>query len=149
MWDGGVNHLEVQPLSPLTSPLEMNESLTNVLLKLNRNVEYKTLFAQAFHDSIITSDKMLKALVQFTGLMVSANSRYDKFIARKDTFSTAEKRGLTLFRSNCSSCHTEPLFTNNSYKNNGLKPDTALNDKGWALITGLSTDFNMFKVPSL
>lgn len=26
-WDGGINHIEVQPLSPLTAPNEMGETL--------------------------------------------------------------------------------------------------------------------------
>jgi cytochrome c peroxidase len=33
-WDGGINHIEVQPLFPLTSANEMGEKLDVVLLKL-------------------------------------------------------------------------------------------------------------------
>jgi cytochrome c peroxidase len=31
MWDGGVNHLEVFSLAPITNPVEMNETMTNVV----------------------------------------------------------------------------------------------------------------------
>src|SRR6185312_14405249 len=34
MWDGGVNNLEVQPLSPITNPAEMNENIADVIAKL-------------------------------------------------------------------------------------------------------------------
>jgi cytochrome c peroxidase len=149
MWDGGVNHIEVQPLSPITNPKEMDESLENIIVKLKRNPVYVDLFYKAFHDSVITSEKILKAISQFTGLMISSNSRYDKFMRKEDTLSTAELNGLNLFRNHCENCHKEPLFTDNTFRNIGLIPDTALRDAGRAKITGLETDFMKFKVPSL
>jgi cytochrome c peroxidase len=149
MADGGVNNLEVQPINPITNPVEMNESLLHIVAKLKQNKEYVLLFQNAYKDTIINSERILKALVQFTGLMVSANSRYDKYMVGKDTFSIQEKSGLELFRSKCSGCHKEPLFTDNSYRNNGLKPDTSLNDIGRGKITRVETDNYKFKVPSL
>ncbi len=149
MWDGGVNHLEVQPLAPLTNAREMNEDLAHVLAKLQRNVEYKTMFQSAFKDSVVTSEHMLKALAQFTGLMISSNSRYDKHLRGEEEFTDAEQHGLELFKSHCETCHKEPLFTDNTFRNIGLKPDTALNDSGRAKITGLADDYMKFKVPSL
>jgi cytochrome c peroxidase len=149
MWDGGVNHLEVQPINPITSPIEMDETLDNIVLKLKRDSTYVKLFRKAYPDTIINSERILKSLAQFTGLMISSNSRYDKFMDGKDTFSATEKKGLKLFRAKCAGCHTEPLFTDNSYRNNGLKADTSLNDKGRFLITGKDSDKNKFKVPGL
>jgi cytochrome c peroxidase len=149
MWDGGVNHLEVQPINPITNPDEMGESLENIIYKLKRNKEYVMLFKRAYRDSIINSERILKALTQFTGLMISANSRYDRYISGKDTFSMQEKNGLDLFRRKCASCHKEPLFTDNSYRNNDLQPDISLNDKGRAKISGIEKDDYKFKVPGL
>lgn len=149
MWDGGVNNLEVQPVSPITNPVEMDESIAHVITKLQRNPSYAAEFRLAFNDPEITSERILKALAQFTGLMISANSRYDKYMDGTDTFSVSEKNGLELFRAKCASCHEEPLFTDNSYRNNGLKPDTALKDKGRGMITGLEFDDYKFRVPSL
>ena len=149
MWDGGVNNLEVQPINPITNPIEMDESLLNVILKLRANKDYVQLFRKAFKDTLINSERTLKALTQFTGLMISANSRYDKYIAGKDTFSQSELNGLKLFRAKCGSCHKEPLFTDNTYRNNGLKTDTALKDKGRGKITGIEKDNYTFKVPGL
>ena len=149
MWDGGVNNLEVQPINPLTNPVEMNESLAHIIEKLRHNEMYASEFKVAFNDTAITSERILKALAQFTGLMISADSRYDRYIDGKDTFSASEKNGLALFRAKCASCHEEPLFTDNSYRNNGLKPDSSLNDNGRGEITGLEFDEYKFKVPSL
>jgi len=149
MWDGGVNNLEVQPISPITNPVEMNETLASVIEKLNRNKAYAEEFRIAFNDTVISSQELLKALAQFTGLMISADSRYDRYMKGEDTFSGSEKNGLELFRSKCATCHQEPLFTDNSYRNNGLKPDTSLQDKGRGAITGLKSDDYKFKVPSV
>ncbi len=149
MWDGGVNNLEVQPINPITSPIEMDETLANVLIKLRRDSVYVHLFNKAYKDSLINSERLLKALAQFTGLMISANSRYDQYKKGKDTFSHDEKRGLSLFMQKCSACHTEPLFTDNSYRNNGIQADTTLHDRGREGITGIAGDRNRFKVPGL
>jgi cytochrome c peroxidase len=149
MWDGGVNNLEVQPINPITNPIEMNETLANVVAKLKQNKEYVFLFKKAYNDTIINSERLLKSLAQFTGLMISSDSKYDRYIAGKDTFSIQEKAGLETFRKKCASCHIEPLFTDNSYRNNGLKPDTSLNDTGRGKVTGIEADNYKFKVPGL
>ncbi len=149
MADGGVNNMEVQPINPLTNPIEMNESLAHIIFKLKQKKEYVALFKKAYKDTIINSERLLKSLAQFTGLMISANSRYDKYLSGKDTFSIQEKSGLQLFRAKCSVCHKEPLFTDNSYRNNGLMADSSLNDIGRGRITKIEGDNFKFKVPSL
>lgn len=149
MWDGGVNHLDLQPISPITNPLEMNESLVSVLKKLQQNKTYAGMFKEVYKDSIITSDKLLKSLSQFLVLLISTDSRYDRYRHGKDTLSKSEVRGLKLFRANCASCHKEPLFTDNTYRNNGLNMDKVLKDSARLNITGLRTDLLKFKVPSL
>jgi len=149
MWDGGVNHIEVQPVAPITNAKEMDETLAHVIQKLQHNSQYVALFSNAYHDTIINSERMLKAITQFTGLMISSNSRFDKYSRGEDTLSKEEISGLKLFRNHCENCHKEPLFTDNSFRNIGLKPDTALRDSGRAAVTGLQDDYMKFKVPSL
>ncbi|RZL07169.1 MAG: hypothetical protein EOO62_17525, partial [Hymenobacter sp.] len=39
-WDGGPKNLETLPLAPLTNPVEMDETLANVLRKLNGDATY-------------------------------------------------------------------------------------------------------------
>ena len=149
MWDGGVNNLEVQPINPITNTLEMNETLSNVVNKLKHNKVYVEDFNKAFNDTIINSERLLKTLAQFTGLMISSNSRYDKFVEGTIQFSETEMNGLKIFKTKCANCHKGTLFTDNSYRNNGIKPDTSLKDKGRETITNNSEDNNKFQVPSL
>lgn len=149
MWDGGINHLEVQAIAPITNKLEMAETLEHVLLKLNEREDYREAFYATYKDSVVNSEKMLKSLAQFMGLMISANSRYDRYISGKEPFSEEEKTGLSLFRTNCATCHQEPLFTDNSYRSNGLPVNARLDDKGRFTISGDEKDSYKFKVPSL
>jgi len=148
-WDGGVNHIEVQPLAPLTAHNEMAENIDSVLRKLRKDTSYTRLFKAAFGTNIINSQRMLKALAQFTGSLVSYNSKYDKVIRGEATFTPGEQRGYEFFKLKCATCHKEPLFTDNSFRNNGLALNAALNDYGRMKITGNATDSLKFKVPSL
>lgn len=147
MWDGGVNHIEIFSLAPITNPLEMNESMSNVIQKLNSNAVYKQLFNEAFGSTEITDLLLFKVLTAFMAKLVSANSKYDAYRKGTATLSADELKGLSLFRINCASCHTEPLFTNYSYKNNGI--DNVFTDLGRAKITLDPSDNGKFKVPTL
>ena len=66
-WDGGVNHIEVQALSPMTAPNEMAENIDSVLKKLRKDTSYQRMFKAAFGSNLINSQRMLKALAQFVG----------------------------------------------------------------------------------
>jgi cytochrome c peroxidase len=149
MWDGGVNHLDVQPLHPITSAVEMDETLENVVAKLQKTSEYPELYFKAFGTKKITGQLTLKALSQFVLLLKTVNSKYDKVIRKEEKYSEMEQKGYDLFKINCASCHKEPLFTNNSFENNGLEIDTTLNDFGRMRITQNPNDKQKFKVPTL
>jgi cytochrome c peroxidase len=151
MWDGAVNHLDMQPLGPLSNFVEMDENLDNVVKKLNNSTKYKRLFYNTFDDSLATGQRMLLAFSQFILQLNSYNSKYDKYI-RKETggeFNTPEINGLQLFRTHCASCHAEPLFTNQNFEKNGLQIDTTLNDFGRMTLTHKREDSLKFKVPTL
>lgn len=148
-WDGGINHIEVQPLAPITNVNEMAETLENVLKKLSTDSSYKRMFNAAFGDSTINSQRMLKAISQFMGSIQSFNSKYDQVKRGAASFTIAEQNGYNTFKANCNTCHTEPLFTDNSFRNNGLTLDPFLKDVGRLKITGNPTDSLKFKVPSL
>ena len=151
MWDGGVNHIELQALAPISSENEMGSSLKEVVTKLNASEKYKTLFYNSYKDSLVTGQKTLLALTQFVVMLNSYNSKYDKYIRNEKggEFTAQEKNGLAIFKNNCASCHTEPLFTNNEFHNNGLTLDPYLKDFGRMLITNKSEDSLKFKVPTL
>jgi cytochrome c peroxidase len=148
-WDGGINHIEVQTLAPLTAPNEMAENVDSILVKLKKDSVYTRMFSAAFEDGTINSQHLLKALAQFTGSIISADSKYDKVKKGQATFTSSEQAGYDFFKAKCESCHREPLFTDYSYRNTGLPINTFLNDFGRMRITGNRGDSLKFKVPSL
>ncbi|WP_264521437.1 cytochrome-c peroxidase [Flavobacterium sp. N1994] len=149
MWDGGVNNLEVQPINPITNPLEMDESLDHVVNKLQKSEKYRILFTKAFGDDKVTSQRILKALAQFMVMLKSSNSKYDKVIRKEEQFNSQEQQGYALFKTHCASCHKEPLFSDDRFEKNGLVIDETLNDLGRIKITNKPEDYLRFRTPTL
>lgn len=156
-WDGGVHDLDLLPFNPIENPVEMGEKVANVMVKLRNTplatakkpVDYPKMFKKAFGTEEINSERMMKALSQFMLTLVSANSKYDYYVkGDASAFNAQEKEGLALFKSKCSGCHSGELFTDFSFRNNGLVP-VNINDQGRFAITGTETDKYKFKVPSL
>jgi len=149
--DGGVHHLEVQPLSPISHPAEMGHSIQGIVARLRVSPIYKKHFMAAFGDSTPTGQRVLLALAQFTVSLQSYNSRYDQYLRQEPgtSFNEQEIKGLTLFRQHCAKCHSEPLFTDYSFANIGLEPDSVYRDVGRFAITKYPKDSFAFRVPTL
>ena len=149
-WDGAANHLDTQPIIPITAEVEMNETVTNVLAKLQDDDRYPGMFSDAFGSDGVTAERMFKALSQFMVMMVSGNSKYDKWERGEAvTFTSNEEAGRLLFEAKCASCHAGTLQTDQSYRNNGLPIVEEFNDIGRERVTGLVEDNRKFRVPSL
>ncbi len=151
MWDGSASHLDLQPIIPLTSDVEMGETLSNVISKLEQDTYYQEQFTRAFEDGEVSTENMLKALSQFMVMMVSGDSKYDKYVRQEDNVSLSqiEMDGLATFNNKCTSCHATDLFTDQSFRNNGLPVNPQLDDKGRFNILEDPSDLYKFKVPSL
>lgn len=147
MADGAIAQLELQPVAPLSHPLEMGNSLAQVVATLRTSPDYPGRFAAAFGSDTIDGQRVLLALTQFIGSLQSAHSRYDEQRAGRTSFSADEQRGLEIFRARCANCHAEPLMTDFSYRNNGL--DAEPRDPGRAAISRDPADHGRFRVPSL
>tara|TARA_R110002051_G_scaffold315251_1_gene393418 strand:- start:192 stop:1238 length:1047 start_codon:yes stop_codon:yes gene_type:complete len=150
-WDGATSHLDLFPIIPITNEVEMGETMSSVILKIKSDSEYQYMFEKAFEEGEITTENFLKALSQFMVMMISADSKYDQYIRKENNvdFSDIEKQGLKLFNAKCATCHQTDLFTDNSFRNNGLPPNPNLNDIGRAEVSGSVSDNYKFKVPSL
>ncbi len=150
-WDGGVNHIESQPINPIQNPVEMDANLPDIINKLKADADYRARFNAAFGNDTINSQRIFKAFAQFMGAMVSSNSKYDKYKRGEagGEMTASELNGYQVFKENCASCHAEPLFTDFSIRNNGLRPSSILKDSGRAHITHDPADLYKFKVPTL
>jgi cytochrome c peroxidase len=149
MWDGAINHLDMQALAPITNPLEMDEKLPSVLEKLKAEARYRFLFERAFGDTAITTERLLRSMSAFMVTLVSSNAKYDRMKRGEVSFTRQEQQGYALFQQYCNACHTEPLFTHGGFAKNGLHFDPSLLDVGRFVVTQQPADSFLFKVPTL
>lgn len=147
MWDGGVNHIEVSSLAAIVHPAELNMDFAVLLNRLREIPEYIIRFEKAFGTAEINDQRFFYALTQFTGMLISAESKFDKVKQGKSQFTNQEQLGEILFNQHCASCHAGVLQTDFSYRNNGL--DTQFSDEGRMHITNNPNDLGKFRVPSL
>ncbi len=159
-WDGRAPLLRDQALLPIQDPLEMNETLDNVVSKLEADPEYVDQFFRAFGSEEINSFKMSLAMEQFMNTIISNDAKWDKVLAGEAVFSDSEERGRALFftefdpisqtgGAECFHCHGGFNFTNNQFMNNGLDAEAEFTDLGYYDVTSDDRDKAKFKVPSL
>lgn len=153
-WDGRAKGLEEQALEPVTNPIEMHDTWSNVVAKLQADPTYPSMFRAAFGISTIDSLLAVKAIAQYERTLISGNSRFDKYTQRLIPLTPSELSGYNLFMSesgaDCFHCHgdiTNPLWTDNLFHNNGL--DASFTDNGLGDITGNPADNGKFKTPTL
>ncbi|WP_126974296.1 cytochrome-c peroxidase [Gynurincola endophyticus] len=148
MWDGGIFDLDLQPIAPITAHEEMDETVANIISKLQVHPEYPKLFKNAFGSETITTAAFMKALSQFMLMCISSNSKYDSVKTGRTSFTVEEAQGYTIVQQKCAGCHAEPLFTDNSFRNNGIGIG-ANDDMGRYEVTLNENDKYRFRVPSL
>lgn len=148
LWDGGIFHLDLFAIAPIETPVEMDESLGNVLVKLRADAQYRDMFRSAFGKDTIETADFFKALSQFQLMCVSAGSPYDRHVLGTQPLTGDALTGLSLFETKCGSCHGGVLQTDHTFRNNGLPVGNPI-DTGRERITGLGEDQYKFRVPSL
>lgn len=151
-WDGRRSSLEGQAHDPLTNPIEMANTWTEAVARLQSSPVYPDLFFKAFGTRTIDSTLAMKAIAQFERTLVSFNSKFDKYYYQGDStaFTVSEKNGLAIYtgKGMCNNCHVmNTLLTDRDLKNNGL--DVNPIDGGLMNFTGNASDRGKFKVPTL
>lgn len=153
-WDGGTFSLEHQAFIPVSDPTEMKNSWKQLQQELQKHPEYPNLFQKAFGTSKIDSTLVTKAIAQFERTLISANSKFDKYLLGEVILTPEEVDGFNIFmeetKGDCFHCHgsdKNPLWTDNIFHNNGL--DETFTDLGLGTITGDPADNGKFKSPSL
>jgi len=150
-WDGRARSLEEQALGPIQNPVEMGETLPNVLRKLDAVPGYRTQF-QAVFGTGVTADGMAKALAAFERTIVSGPGPFDRYLAGdKKAMSPAAVRGAELFKGKggCAACHSGPIFSDQGFHNLGVGAKAAHPDVGREAVTKNPADRGRFKTPGL
>ena len=145
-WDERAATLEDQVVTPIQDATEMGMTLDALALKLAATTYYKPLFQAAFGTTQITSDRIARALAQYTRALVSGTSRFDRaFVGQgppnfAGVFTAQEQQGEALFRTaGCVRCHATNAQLSDDIHNTGLD----------ATITDVGAGNGRFKAPSL
>jgi cytochrome c peroxidase len=157
-WDSRAASLEEQALQPIEDPIEMHNTLGEVVNRLQAHEEYPTMFSKAFGTTVISTDLIGKAIGQFERSIISADAPYDRYVNGLEFWDDDAFDGRIIFNDllggDCFHCHGEGggLFTDYTYRNNGLDNYTKASDfpdQGLMAISGDSADAGKFKVPTL
>jgi cytochrome c peroxidase len=122
--------------------------MNSIINKLKTDSRYQQEFKKVYGSSYISQPRIFNALTQFVSAFISSSTKYDSVKQNLKSYTVSEQAGYTVFLNKCNSCHAEPLFTDLSFRNNGL-PLNSFNDKGRMTVTGNRSDSLKFRVSSL
>lgn len=156
-WDGRADSLYDQASGPITNPVEMGNSLKNMLNTLKDSAHYTNAFKKTYGS--LTIHNVLDAIVEFEKTLITPNAKFDKFLRHEVALSPQEARGYKLFQDKgCISCHNGINIGGTMFQKLGAIID--LNETGTNIsanktnlgrfnVTKREQDKFVFKVPSL
>ncbi len=133
---------KLQSVTPLGLALHLP---ADVSAAISANPSYGQLFAAAFGDAAITAERIAFSIATYERTLFPNRTPFDL-----NTMTPLQQQGFQTFQavqSRCAGCHTGALFTNNTFRNIGLRP--IAEDIGRQAVTGNPADAGRFKVPSL
>jgi cytochrome c peroxidase len=108
------------------APHEMNGDTSRTRDLIASIPGYREMFKQAFGTDVVTMKRISMAVAQFVRTLISANSKFDRYMRGEVQLSPSELSGFVLFTTeegaDCFHCHGgfgNPLFTTNLFYNNG------------------------------
>lgn len=163
-WDGRAPTLGAQAQEPVPNPVEMHLEWPEAVSRLSASSNYSSGFKAAFGSDVITKERAGDAMAQFMTLLLSGNSKFDRWQRGGEPLTPSEMRGFDLFRKeggdpeivpggqnggDCFHCHSvgNKLFSDFDFHNNGL--DSVFTDLGRYEVTKRDRDKGRFKTPSL
>lgn len=154
--DGRTTGAGEQSLQPLVNELEMgNQTVGQVMRRLESIPGYRKLFRQVFGTSDVTEERFATAIVAFESVLLSQASPADEREAGfRYALSELAEEGRALFQTEgCAECHSGPLYTDGRFHNNGAAAYVRSEDAGRAGIlpqeARTAETIRAFKTPSL
>jgi cytochrome c peroxidase len=150
-WDGRETTLEAQALRPIEHPSEMGSTVASAVDRLRASKDYSTAFQNVFPDGV-TAENLGRALASFERVLLSGNSRVDRFrVGEVAALDAQARHGLWLFesRGRCWRCHSGRNFSDEQYHNTGVSWGREPADWGRFERTRQEEDRGRFKTPSL
>lgn len=148
-WDGRASNLAHQSWGPIENPVEMNNTIEQ-LIKTLRQTPYEKEF-NAIYKNGITKEAIGDAIAEFEKTLITLNAPFDKYLqGDMSAISKDQKEGYTLFKSNgCIACHHGVNVGGNLYNKFGVMKKVDSKHLGRYNVTKKESDKYYFKVPSL
>jgi cytochrome c peroxidase len=148
MGHNGQNWVEVAAQISDSKPMTLSSNVPAALAAWIDNRSYPELFQEAFGTPEVTPTRISLAIATFERTLYSDRTPFDLSVAGLAPLTAAEQRGRGVFNQvQCNVCHAGNLFTDNSFRNIGLRP--AAEDTGRFQVTGNQGDLGEFRVPGL
>gem|GEM_PF-83183 len=164
LWNGSVfeenpdedkRNLEDIAWMAVVAPHEMYSDTNRSKAMIRNTKGYPELFKAAFGSETVTMKNMGRAIAQFVRTLVSADSRFDRYLRGEIQLNPDELNGYVLFMTeqgaDCFHCHGgdgNPLFTSNLFFNNGK--DSVFSDpRDRFSVTSHTMDIGAYKAPTL
>ena len=148
MSEGGEPTLELQALGPIHEKHELALSMEEVIARLKNKSNYSILSKSAYGREL-DAFTITRALACFERALISGDSKFDRYyFLKSNDYSDVEQKGMELFfseRTQCSSCHALPFFTDYQFYSLGLEDA----DIGLERRTYSAADRGKFKTPTL
>lgn len=152
-WDGRAASLEEQAEGPMQNPVEMGNTLDNVVKTLNGIPGYVEEFKLVFGVTPITIEQVVKAIAAFERTVVTTDSPFDRYVkGDENALTDDEKEGLEIFngKAHCTACHWGGYFSDGRFHNLGTAQTGPLKvDDGRYAITQNPEDRGAFKTPTI
>lgn len=148
MSEGGVPSLELQLLGPVHESHEFASDMQAVLTRLGKKLKYQRLSQAAFGREL-DAYVFMRAIATFERAFISGDTKFDRsYYYHSNEMNAEELAGMNLFfseRTQCSSCHSLPFFTDFQFYSLGIGDA----DLGLERRTYLQDDRGKFKTPTL
>jgi cytochrome c peroxidase len=159
--DSRVSYLEDQAIAVIKNENEMHGSLEKSALAIQKNADYVKYFKKAFPKGEINEFAIKNALASYIRSLSQYDSKFDRFMQNKTTFTADEKAGFNLFagKAKCATCHFIPL-TNGTVPPNFDRSESEIlgvpnkskkldGDLGKFVITQAAIHKHSFKTPTI
>ncbi|MBS1774143.1 MAG: cytochrome-c peroxidase [Bacteroidetes bacterium] len=132
---------------------EITKRFSTDIAKINAIQDYRDKFCKYYGTDVITAQDLAKPLAQFMRVLVSNNTKFDRYLAGIQPLTPQELMGHSIFfteKGDCFHCHVFVLFSDNMMHNNGIDSLYAKDiDKGYYNVTGNILDLGKFRTPNL
>lgn len=132
------------------TPLALARELPAALEAWIAGRDYPELFAEAFGTPEVTPARIAMAIATYERTLVADQAPWDAFVdGVPGALTPLQDQGRLVFfgPGRCDLCHGGPLFTDNQFHANGVRPP--FEDAGLGALTGLPADQGRFRTPTL